>query len=129
MKRLIAIALTAGATLGLYGVLGGPASALNTVSSVALMLTALGFIAYFHWEKEWIKTPMGQSLMVMAVGVLILSSHGVAFQLFGPNYWGREWIVPLGRIVVIGAFMQRIWALFKARHEDHPESDRDHPAP
>lgn len=91
----------------------------NTLTAVLLFTSALGFIVYFNREREWRKTPMGQSLMVMAAGILILSSHGVAFQIFGPNYWGREWIVPLGRLVVTVAFVQRIFVLFRARESDH----------
>lgn len=90
----------------------------NTATAFLLWFTALAFIVYFACEYHWIKTAMGRSLMVMAVGVLILTSHGVAFQVFGPGYWGREWIVPVGRALVIAAFLQRIWALRRARRDD-----------
>lgn len=91
---------------------------LNTVTAGLLWVSSLVFIIYFAREHHWTKTAMGLSLMTMAVGILILSSHGVAFQTLGPAYWGRDWFVPVGRLVVVVAFAQRIWVLHHARETD-----------
>lgn len=91
---------------------------LNTATACLLWLSALAFIIYFAREYNWRRHPMGRSLMTMAVGVLILSTHGALFQVFGPGYWGRSWVVPAGRILVTVAFVQRIFALRRARRDD-----------
>lgn len=91
---------------------------LNTATACLLWLSALAFIVYFAREYNWRRHLMGRSLMTAAAGVLILAAHGVLFQVFGPDYWGRSWGVPAGRLLVTAAFVQRIFALRRARRED-----------
>lgn len=97
---------------------------LSTATAAILWLSALAFIVYFAREYQWLKSPMGRSLMTMAVGVLILATHGVLYQVFGPEYRGRSWVVPAGRLIVTVAFIQRIFALRRARRDDPEVRER-----
>lgn len=118
-RKLIVLAMALTALFLVFGATDLPWSHLNTVTALLLWLTAPGFMVFFGLDRRWSGSVMGQSLMVMAGGIWILATHGVAFQLFGPGYWGRDWFVPIGRTVVLVAFLQRIWALWDARRREY----------
>ena len=92
----------------------------QVASSVALVAASGVFIGYFSRERYWSATAMGRSLMVAAVGTLLLASQGLLLTVLGPHYPGRNWYVVLGRVLVAAAFAQRVIVLERARRGDRP---------
>ena len=93
--------------------------------SVAILLTYVGFIIEFSRDPWW-RTPLGQSLMVLAFAIVIFSLLAVTRQFLGPDYWGREWFLGIGRFLVLVAGLQRWYVLRKARR--NPEYGRNYGA-
>lgn len=87
--------------------------------SVAILIVYVGFMAEFARDKWW-RSMLGQSLMVLAFAIVIFSLLAVARQVFGDDYWGREWFIGIGRTLVVVAGAQRWYVLRKARRSDRP---------
>ena len=92
----------------------------QVASSVVLVAATVAFIAVFARERYWAATAMGRSLMVAAVGTLLLASQGLMLTVLGPHYPGHNWYVVAGRVLVAAAFAQRVIVLERARRGDRP---------
>ena len=90
----------------------------QVASSILVVLATATFILVFARERYWASTAMGRSLMVAAVGTLLLASQGLMLTVLGPHYPGRNWYVVAGRVLVAAAFAQRIVVLERARRGD-----------
>ena len=87
------------------------------ILSVAILLTYVGFMIEFARDLWW-RSMLGQSLMVLAFAVVIFSLLAVARQFLGPEYWGRQWFIGIGRTLVLIAGLQRWYVLHQARRRD-----------
>lgn len=88
-----------------------------TVLSVAIAIVTLSFIAVFAREP-WRRHSFGQSVMALAVAILIFQALGLLRQFLGDDYAGRQWALGVGRLIVLVAMTQRLWVLVRARRGD-----------
>lgn len=58
----------------------------------AALLYPLIYLARVRWWKTWV----GQALLIKASGAAILLSITGLFQIFGPDYWGRDFFRNVG---------------------------------
>lgn len=89
-----------------------------TVLSVLITVVTVLFVATFAREPWW-RHPFGQSVMALAVAILIFQVLSLLRQFFGAEYWGREWALGFGRTLVLVAISQRLWVLLRMRRRDH----------
>jgi NO-binding membrane sensor protein with MHYT domain len=90
-----------------------------SVLSILIALVALAFVALFAREPWW-RHPFGQSVMVLTIAILIFQALAIARTFLGPDYWGREWFLGVGRAFVLVSISQRLWVLFRERRRDRP---------
>lgn len=78
------------------------------------------FIIAYHghrahaWRFSW----FGQSVMILAVAVLMFSVLGLLGTVLGPNYWGEDVLRLLARMIVTVAMTQRLWVLLRIERSD-----------
>lgn len=65
------------------------------------------------WWRSWI----GRALMTKAIGVFVLISFSVLYQMFGPNYWGRDYVRNIGMAVALMGFWLALFALIQVKFE------------
>lgn len=88
-----------------------------TVLAVANLTITTAFICVFAAEP-WRKSTFGQSVMALAVAIWLFSLLAVLRQVFGPDYWGREWLLGIGRGLVLLGMFQRLVVLARERARD-----------
>lgn len=65
------------------------------------------------WWTSWI----GRALLVKAVGVAILVSFSALYQLFGPDYWGRDYVRIIGMALACIGFYLALFSLIQVKLE------------
>lgn len=69
-----------------------------------------------RWWRDWI----GRALLVKAVGLAILIGFTAAFQIFGPDYYARDFIRNAGiTLVCIGVWLA-LTAMLRALFQRRP---------
>lgn len=69
------------------------------------------WVARKVWWRSWI----GRALMVEAIGVFTLLTFSVLYQMFGPNYVGRDFVRLSGMSISLFGFWMVLGALLKVR--------------
>lgn len=99
--------------------------ALLFISAAALVLV-VGWFLYVFRSEPWIRQPFGQSVMTLSIGLLLLSAMSLLVYAFGPEYPGRDWLVVVGRALIIASIVQRTVILIRLQRADRAPHD---PAP
>lgn len=101
-----------------YGeIMGAAWDALVTTLSAAAVVFNLIVTAVFigiYAREPWRRTWFGQSIMILAVAVLIFSTLGT-IATFWPDYPFREEIRLCGRLLIAVAMTQRLVVLVRLR--------------
>jgi hypothetical protein len=108
----------------IHHLMGWVSSAAVTFNVLVSVLFIVGF--HFHRKYAWRYTWFGQSVMILAVAVLMFSMLGLLQQVLGPNYWGQEVLRLVARILVSVAMTQRLWVLFRIERTDTAASKMDY---
>lgn len=89
--------------------------AVSSAFVVFNVLVSLVFIVAYHRHRDhaWRRTWFGQSVMILAVAVLMFSVLGLLQQVLGPNYWGQDTLRLVARVAVAVAMTQRLWVLLR----------------
>lgn len=65
------------------------------------------------WWQSWI----GRALLIKAIGVAILVSFSALFQLFGPDYFGRDVVRITGMTVACVGFYFALFAMLQVKRQ------------
>lgn len=85
----------------------------------ALMYAALpAVLAYpviYGLTSPWWKSWIGRALLVKAVGVFILIAFSCLYQLFGPDYWGRDYVRIIGMTLAATGFYLALFSMIQVK--------------
>jgi amino acid transporter len=90
----------------------------TAASAVAVVfnLVVTGVFIAIYAREPWRRTWFGQSIMILAIAVLIFSALGT-LATFWPDYPFREEIRLLGRVLIAIAMTQRLVVLIRLRRD------------
>lgn len=84
------------------------------------VIVSSAFIVAYHrhrrhaWRHSW----FGQSVMILAVAILMFSALGLLSQTLGRGYWGEGGLRLTARSAVAVAMAQRMWVLLRIEQGD-----------
>lgn len=94
------------------------------VSALGVAVAVLVFLGSFLREP-WKDSQFGRSVIELSAGILVLSTYAILNYALGPDYWGRDILVTLGRLLIIVALVRRtVFVRRKQRERASEEGDR-----